>query len=213
MSPRTPKQYEDIREERKTLIMNVALEYFAKEGYHNTTINQIAKNADISKGLLYNYFDSKESLLSEIIMRSVAEGYVYFDSNRDGYLTEEEFEFFVRKISLMLKEKQTFWRLLFQLLMQNEVREKFLNSFIGSGSLSISAEAKPEEVFISNIVRTLSDYFVRKKERKGSDYDPFLELNMFIINMKGFALTYIYMDNCDDTYYEKTINRIIEQFK
>ena len=132
MSPRTPKQFEDIREERKTLIMNVALEYFAKEGYHNTTINQIAKSAAISKGLLYNYFDSKESLLSEIIMRSVTEGYAYFDSNRDGYLTEEEFEFFVRKISLMLKEKQTFWRLLFQLLMQNEVREKFLNSFIGS---------------------------------------------------------------------------------
>ena len=36
MAPRTPQQFEDIREEKKTLIMNVALEYFAKEGYHNT---------------------------------------------------------------------------------------------------------------------------------------------------------------------------------
>ncbi len=30
MSPRTPKQFQDIREEKKTLIMDVALEHFAQ---------------------------------------------------------------------------------------------------------------------------------------------------------------------------------------
>ena len=71
MSPRTPKQFEEIREEKKTLIMDVALEHFANEGYHNTTINHIAKHAGISKGLMYNYFESKEELLAEIINRSM----------------------------------------------------------------------------------------------------------------------------------------------
>jgi AcrR family transcriptional regulator len=213
MSPRTPKQFEEMREEKKTLIMDVALEHFAKEGYHSTTITQIAKNAGISKGLMYNYFDSKESLLSEIIMRSVKEGYKYFDKDRDGHLTEEEFEFFVRKIWLILKEKKSFWRLVFQLLMQNDVREKFISSFFGKGSLSESSGGNHDVMFLSNIVKIFTDYFTRKKERIGSAYDPYLDMNMFIITMKGFGMTYVYMENEDDEYYERTINAIIDQYK
>ena len=135
MSPRTQQQFQEIREEKKTLIMDVALKHFANEGYYRTTINHIARHAGISKGLIYNYFESKESLLYGIISKSVLELYKYFDINRDGYLSEAEFEFFVRRIAQILKEKQTFWRLFFQLLMQNEVREQFLKEFLGSGSL------------------------------------------------------------------------------
>ena len=53
--------------------MDVALEHFANEGYHATTINHIAKHAGISKGLMYNYFESKEALLKAIIHKSVTE--------------------------------------------------------------------------------------------------------------------------------------------
>jgi len=35
----------------------------------------------------------------------------------------------------MLKEKKYFWRLLFQLLTQNDVREQFLNAFPETDSL------------------------------------------------------------------------------
>ena len=55
MAPRTEEQYKEIRQEKRQLIMNTALELFALHGYESTTINQIAKNANISKGLLYNY--------------------------------------------------------------------------------------------------------------------------------------------------------------
>ncbi|NJK98866.1 MAG: helix-turn-helix transcriptional regulator [Bacteroidales bacterium] len=41
-----------IRQEKRVLIMETALELFAANGYENTTINQIAKKANISKGLL-----------------------------------------------------------------------------------------------------------------------------------------------------------------
>jgi AcrR family transcriptional regulator len=213
MSPRTPQQFEEIREGRKALIMDVALEQFANEGFHNTTITRIAKNAGISKGLLYNYFVSKEALLEEIIMRSVNEIYTHFDINRDGFLTEEEFDVFVRRISAVLKEKQQFWRLFFQLLMQNDVREQFLRLFVSSGSLIQAAIDKKAGLFVSDIMKTITDYFLRKKGMRGADYDPYLDLNMFIISMKGFALTYTYMDQSEDVYYEKTVNKIIELYK
>jgi len=213
MSPRTEKQFQVIREEKKTLIMDVALEHFAKEGYFNTTISHIAKHAGISKGLMYNYFESKEALLSAILKRSIIEIYKYFDINKDGYLTEEEFEFFVRRVFQILKEKKTFWRLLVQILMQKEVREEFLKSFYSSISSPDFVANNPEEQFLNGIFKTMTDYFSRKEKRNVSNYDPYLELNMFFLTIKGFAVTYIYIDIVDEEFYDKTINRIIELYK
>jgi len=213
MSPRTPQQFREIREGKKTLIMDVALQQFAGEGYFKTTIDHIARHAGISKGLMYNYFESKESLLSAIIQRSVKEIDAYMDINKDGFLSEEEFEFFVRRIAQVLIEKQTSWQLLFQLLMQKEVREQFLRPLLGSSSLLRIASEHREGLLLSGIMKTITDYFQRKKDLKGPSYDPFLELNMFLVSIKGFALTYIYMEKEDEEYFEKTTNRIIEIYK
>jgi len=213
MAPRTSRQNEEIREEKTSLIMDTALLHFANEGYYATTINHIAKHAGISKGLMYNYFDSKEELLKAIIHKSVAEVMNYFDIDRDGYLSEQEFEFFVRKINVMLKEKRTFWRLFFQLLMQNEVREQFLKSFTGTGSPEHSGDIPGMKMPASRIMSIISDYFIRKKGIMGESYDPYLELKMFLITLKGYAITSIYADDREDEDNERTINRIIELFK
>ena len=68
MSPRTEAQYEEIREEKKELIKRVALEIISEHGIQNTSISKIAKEAGVSKGLMYNYFESKEDLLKRIIL-------------------------------------------------------------------------------------------------------------------------------------------------
>lgn len=213
MSPRTSKQYEVIREEKIVLIMDTALEHFANEGYFAATINHIAKHAGISKGLMYNYFESKEALLKAIIHKSISEVLNYFDIDRDGYLSEEEFEFFVRKVNVMLKEKRSFWRLLFQLLMQNDVREQFQKSFVGTDSLERSGTVPELNLPVSQIMRMITDYFVRKKRKKLDGYDPEIEIKMFLITLKGFAITSIYADDREDENNEKAINRIIELFK
>ena len=51
--------------------MKAALEEFALHGYEATSIAQIARTAKVSKGLLYNYFTSKEGLLEELILDAV----------------------------------------------------------------------------------------------------------------------------------------------
>lgn len=213
MSPRSPEQFEEMREERKALIMKVALEHFAREGYHKTTISHIARHSGMSKGLMYNYFTSKESLLFEIIMRSVNEMYADFDRNRDGFLSEEEFEFFIRRLFNMLKEKKTFWRLLFQLIMQNEVREKLTNMFPSTEIFTEGNRNIPDQTFLNSIIITLTEYFIRKRKHEGAGYDPYSELNLFILMLKGFALSFVYMDDNDNGYHEKTINDIIMKYK
>jgi AcrR family transcriptional regulator len=213
MSPRTKRQFEEIREERKTLIMNTALEHFAIDGFHSTTINHIARHAGISKGLMYNYFDSKESLLRAILQRSVDELYKEFDIDRDGYLNQDEFEYFVRRIYGMIREKQSFWRLLFQLLMQNEVREEFLESVFTSANTGNTNEMRPWDMLLFDISRMMLEYFKRKSIRMGAGYDPFIEMNMFIISIKGFALTSVFSQEGNEDLLDAIVEKIIKQYK
>ena len=67
--PRTEEQLNQIRKDRKQAIMDTALEVFASHGYESTSISMIAKKAGVSKGLMYNYFESKEDLLAHIMWK------------------------------------------------------------------------------------------------------------------------------------------------
>lgn len=213
MSPRTSKQFEEIREEKKTLIMDTALEHFARNGYHATTIAHVARHAGISKGLMYNYFRSKEELLSAIIDRSVHELYLHLDPDRDGYLKAEEFELFVRKVTDLLIQKRTFWRLLFQMMMQNDVLEQFIDSSIAGQDVVPGPVWIGDSKFIPGVIKLMTDYFKQKAEREPADYDPGLEMKMFVMTLKGFAVTYIFMENTDELEYRTVVNRIIEQYR
>jgi TetR/AcrR family transcriptional regulator, fatty acid metabolism regulator protein len=47
-------------------ILESAIEIFAKHGYHNSRISQIAKEAGIASGSIYLYYKNKEDLLARI---------------------------------------------------------------------------------------------------------------------------------------------------
>jgi AcrR family transcriptional regulator len=64
--PRRPEQFEEIREKSREKILAAALKLFANKGYAATSIDSIAKKAGISKGLIYNYYKSKKSILLAI---------------------------------------------------------------------------------------------------------------------------------------------------
>ncbi|MCY1719504.1 TetR/AcrR family transcriptional regulator [Prolixibacteraceae bacterium Z1-6] len=123
--PKSPEQYDDIRKQKKQLIMNTALELFAENGYHTTSISQIASKAKISKGLTYNYFKSKSEILNELMEHGFNEIYDNLDINHDGILTEEEFIFFIKENFRILRENMHHWKLFFSLLLQPQVSATF----------------------------------------------------------------------------------------
>src|SRR6266571_3141118 len=64
---RTPKVVEDRREQ----IVDAAIRVFAEKGFARATNKDIAREAGITPGLIYHYFESKEALLQAIVeMRS-----------------------------------------------------------------------------------------------------------------------------------------------
>lgn len=52
--------------EKRNLILQVGLNFFAEKGFENTKISEIANNAGISEATLYGYFQGKEDLLFNI---------------------------------------------------------------------------------------------------------------------------------------------------
>ena len=64
---------DEQKEQRRQLIISKALELFARKGYSDTKIGDIAKAADMSVGLMFHYFESKEQLYEELV-RMGAEG-------------------------------------------------------------------------------------------------------------------------------------------
>lgn len=127
--PKSPEQYDDIRIQKKQLIMDTALELFAENGFHATSISQIASKAKISKGLTYNYFESKTGILNEIMDQGFNEIYDNLDVNHDGILTEEEFIFFIRENFRLVRENLHYWKLFFSLLLQPKVSLTFSNKY------------------------------------------------------------------------------------
>lgn len=61
----------DLKKEKQDRIINAALKIFAQKGYEHASTDDIVKDANISKGLLFHYFISKLGLYSFIYDYSV----------------------------------------------------------------------------------------------------------------------------------------------
>lgn len=65
-------RYRRRKEDRPQEITAAALEAFAEKGYAATRVNDVAKRAGVSKGLLYLYFRTKEELFKAVIRSFVS---------------------------------------------------------------------------------------------------------------------------------------------
>lgn len=101
------------RETRMEEMLQVAARIFAARGYHGTSMDDVASQADISKPLLYRYFGSKDGLYIALIDRAgehllAGMGAVSFDGDP---LARAE-----RSVSVILNfidRYRDFWRVLF----------------------------------------------------------------------------------------------------
>ncbi|MCX6225441.1 MAG: TetR/AcrR family transcriptional regulator [Bacteroidia bacterium] len=191
MSPRTAKQFEEIRESRKLQIMQAALELFAGEGYHTSSVARIAKCAGISKGLLYNYFSSKEDLLDSIMALGIEKFHHITEQIQHEIDTPEELMMYIHGGFELIRREPEFYRLLFSVFFQPGVMEASQNQYRQT---------------VEHLTRDIAFYF----ETKG-DPDP-LEKAMLLTNIiDGVGLHYFLSPDTVDL--DKMEKIIFELFK
>ena len=64
--PKTEEQCRQMREDMRARILKESSLYFAKNGFGDTKISDLAKHIGIGQGTIYLYFKSKEDLFEEI---------------------------------------------------------------------------------------------------------------------------------------------------
>lgn len=116
--PRTTAQNEQIRAETTAVILNSAMRLFAQKGYATTTTRGIATEAGLSVGLMYHYFDSKESLLHAVFDFVMARIDEVITAVLLAHPPGERLPDLLRAIFDLLAGEPEFWGLLYSLRTQ-----------------------------------------------------------------------------------------------
>lgn len=188
--PRTEEQFQEIREQKRSKIINSAIELFAEKGFDATSINMIATRASVSKGLMYNYFESKEDLIKTLLIDGFETFFLEFDQNKDGILTDDEFKYFIHNIFEIMQKNLKFWRLYFMVMSQPSVLKL--------------VEKKLMEIITPFLV-TMSDFY----KNKGCT-DPMARARVFASLLDGVSMNY--MMDPENFPVEKVKEIIIEKF-
>ncbi|MDP2497405.1 MAG: helix-turn-helix domain-containing protein [Candidatus Palauibacterales bacterium] len=115
-------------------ILDAALRLFSQHGYDETSVAALARSADVSKGLVYHYFDTKRDVLEAVMARGSERLEAALDRAGSGSSGAPP-PAAVMEILGMVAEDLPWWRLLFRLRMQPELGRE-----IGLTSLGDSIE-------------------------------------------------------------------------
>jgi len=180
MSPKTDKQNAEIKQKKELQIIKVALLLFSKQGFKATSMQLIAKEAKVSKGNLYNYFENKDALLEGVLSYGLDECLAYFTIVNSELLTESDFKKAIYTNFEMIKANESFWKLYYNLVTQPQIQALFSKIFLP---------------FLEKFMKIFETYFKNESSLGTAiiNLPPFFKASIFAsINSFGF-------DTCSNT--------------
>ncbi len=134
-----------VEAHKQDLIRDAAIRVFARKGFHATRAEEIAEEAGIAVGTIYNYFESKAQILLSIFEREFDEEVGLYESlAQSGISVLERFREILRVHFARLAESRDLAVVL--------VRERYN----GSGEIG-DAMAKMQRKMLDRIERLLQD--------------------------------------------------------
>ena len=150
-----------------------ALELFATHGYHGTSISAIARHAGISKGLVYNYFESKENILLHLEESYLDSLTQLMNPNEDDEITECEMSLFLDRYFHSLSQQKELFQLYFQLAVQPGVQQLIIKKLT-------------DNLTYMGKMRLIYNYFSQRFE------DPDSQLVIFLSFLNGFSFHFVF---------------------
>jgi len=147
-----------MESEKRNQILNLAKKKFGRFGFNKTTVDEIAKDASISKRTLYQEFENKEKILEELFMFEAL-------SVRKAFLNQ------INKIIEPTEKLQTYIRLALKYLDQNPFIVSVLHDELGFFAPFLKdnphiIEIGIEEIFINILKEGVQKGVFRKMDEK-----------------------------------------------
>lgn len=168
---RTP----DTGEDRRAQIIDAAMRVFAQKGFSKATNRDVAREAGITTGLIYYYFENKEALLKAVM------------EERSPFQIVEQVP-----AEMLEQPPALFWPMLLQRVLSIVEGEQFV-SIIRMVLPEIMHEPETMSTilgFLQRLIDFLSHY-LRIQVAKGtvrSDINPELVTQLLVSNMMGLVL-------------------------
>ena len=90
-----PKQtFLNLPDEKRSIIVNAAIEEFAEYGLENASTNRIVANSGISKGSFYQYFEDKQDVFMYLLTVLEQEKMAYFMGKHPPSTNMDTFQYF-----------------------------------------------------------------------------------------------------------------------
>jgi AcrR family transcriptional regulator len=129
-----PKKKHEIRKDE---LCDKALKVFARYGYRKTTLDDIAKEAKVSKGTIYNYFKDKDDIYQQAITQAGTKWQIWVkDSIKGKNSSLDIFHTLFKEATLYLSSNPEFQKVLrdnprnFPLFTDSPFRELEINAKI-----------------------------------------------------------------------------------
>ncbi len=181
------------REKRYQTIFKAAERLFAKQGYHKTSMEQIANRAEVSVGTVYFYFKNKEDLLVHLID---AIGYQLRN------LLGSEFSKSDGSMDGISSAGNVFFD---EFCTQNP--ERLAIFFRESAGQSEAVETQRKKIF-NKLIEDVTDALLRLQEKEGVEFQSKLSAEIMAVSIMGMyeRIAYHYLIWQDDR--SKDINVI-----
>lgn len=105
----------------KEKILDAALDCFAKYGFHGVSMDEIVKQAGVSKGLVYYHFKSKDEVLIEIIKKRLEHFNIVADLMEKDKTANEKLKILLDNLKIELTEYSDLNRLMVCIFLQQDV--------------------------------------------------------------------------------------------
>jgi AcrR family transcriptional regulator len=117
---------------RRKQILEAATRVFAEKGFRRATTREVAREAGVSEGTIYNYFEDKDALLMAI-MEVLNETERWAEDFQEVLV--EDFEGFVeaylrRRMALIWENREVFRVVLSEMLVNAALRERYLREVV-----------------------------------------------------------------------------------
>lgn len=163
-----PKLSEEKWKAKKDEIMEVAFELFFLKGYSSVSVNDIIKEAKISKGGFYTYFKSKQEVFVAIVKRSDEKKMnINKQLSKDITATEKISSYIYARLSSFLDEENRKWA---------KFASEFWSSVNGDEELTRMANER-FNTFFSDIESILREGI------EAGEFSSLIDINSFVYLM------------------------------
>ncbi|MFD0621385.1 TetR/AcrR family transcriptional regulator [Paenibacillus sp. GCM10027629] len=164
----------NLNPDKQERIMNAAMKEFAQKGYEQASTNEIVKDAEISKGILFHYFKNKKEMFLFLFDRAVELMMEEFLAKLDA----EERDLFVK------------WRQAAMLKLDLITRHPDLFDFLRVAYVEDAAEIKDDlkqrnHDLMSTGFNVMFSHIDTTKFKEGTDIER--TLNIIFWTLEGFG--------------------------